>query len=112
MEALLKELSIVPFRTPTGRPKIDEDSILAYIDNASTPEAVGVLSNIREEAKARTLISQFLEIGITNDDRYHPSYDLSKAKTGREASGGADEGGPQLQNIPRRIRRIFVADRS
>jgi DNA polymerase I-like protein with 3'-5' exonuclease and polymerase domains len=49
-------------------------------------------------------------MALDPNDYYHPIYRLNGTKTGRFASEGADEGGPQGQNWPGHFRNIVIAD--
>jgi uracil-DNA glycosylase family 4 len=115
MGRLFGQLGISFYTTPTGRPKSNEDSMVAYIHqagNSNNTKAVEMLGLCLDITERRTLESGFLNIALDKHDFYHPSYDLSKAVTGRDQSEGAPEGGPQLMNIPKPIRVVFVADES
>lgn len=95
-------------RTKTGRVKTDVERLYSHAYN--NPNNRDVLYTIANLNKKRTLQSGFTGIAVDEFGYYHPSLDISKAKTGRMASEGADEGGPQIQNIPKRIRSVFTAD--
>ena len=103
--------------TKTRKAKISEERLLYYAHQ--TPRAKPVLTSCLAITNQRTLLSNFLRLTTDPQNFYHASYDLSKAKTGRLASEGADEGhllpprkkaGPQLQNVPRSLRSMFIAD--
>jgi DNA polymerase I-like protein with 3'-5' exonuclease and polymerase domains len=49
-------------------------------------------------------------MALDQNDYYHPVYRLNGTKTGRFASEGADEGGPQGQNWPFPLRNIVIPD--
>jgi len=95
-------------RTKTGRVKTDVERLYSHAYN--NPASRDVLYTIANLNKKRTLQSGFTGIAVDENGYYHPSLDISKTKTGRMASEGADEGGPQIQNIPKRIRSVFIAD--
>lgn len=111
MEKLYAQLQIKltdADRTKTGKAKIDVERL--YSHAASNPNHRNILYAIAGLNQKRTLQSGFTNFPLDSRGYYHPSLDISKAKTGRYASEGADEGGPQIQNIPRRMRSIFIAD--
>lgn len=113
MGKLFDQLRITYTQTPTGRPKSNEERLIAYMHQMSQkgdPTAVRVLALCLEVTKRRTLESNFVDMALDANGFYHPAYYISKAVTGRTASEGADEGGPQLMNVPEPIRVVFVGD--
>lgn len=109
MGRLFEELGVTPMRTPTGRPKHDDDAIRAYADRwVAARDVLDLTLAITEK---RTFVSGFLGMRPDPSWFYHPAYNLDKARTGRASSEGDDEGGPQLQNIPESLRHIFVPDK-
>lgn len=108
MGKFYNQLGIRPSTTPTGRPKSDEESLQMYASRH--PKARETLENILEINERRTIQSGFLNLVTDRNGFYHASYSLSKAKTGRLASEGDEAGGPQLQNIPKPTRTIFIPD--
>lgn len=108
MEKLYIQCGITYSRTPKGQPKKDKEILYTYA--AKNPQWRDVLLDIQAVNEDRTLRSGFL--GLKTDDLgfYHPELIINKAKSGRLASRGADEGGPQIQNIPKALRIIFTAD--
>jgi DNA polymerase I-like protein with 3'-5' exonuclease and polymerase domains len=100
----------IPYQlTPkSGKPKISKETLLAI--GSHFPLIAPTLSHCLEITKRRTLASNFLGMVLDYDDYYHPTYRLNGTKTGRFASEGADEGGPQGQNWPSHFRNIVVAD--
>ena len=97
----------VPKRTPKGASSTDEETLrkLAYGGHASA-ETVQQILDIRER---RTLTSGFLNISLAEDNRYRANYLIHGTDSGRLSSRGPSTGGPQLQNIPKIARKIFVA---
>lgn len=108
MQKLFQFLNIRPSQTPTGRVKIDEEHLRIYANQV--PAARPVLLKIVELNQQRTLQSGFTNMSLSPRHYYHASYDLSHTKTGRLSSKGAEEGGPQLQNIPQSMRSVFIPD--
>ena len=108
MARLFTALGINARRTPTGRVKAARDDLLTYAH--SNPSARAVLSVCLEITRLRTLQSNFLDLALDGLDRYHPTYRLNGTATGRLASQGADEGGPQGQNWPHALLNIVIAD--
>jgi DNA polymerase I-like protein with 3'-5' exonuclease and polymerase domains len=51
-----------------------------------------------------------LDLALDYRDYYHPTYGLNATATGRYASRGADEGGPQGQNWPHQLLNLVVPD--
>lgn len=95
-------------RTKTGKPKTDVERLYNHAYNH--PAHRDILYTVASVNAKRTLESSFTNIAFDDMGYYHPSLDITKARTGRLASRGADEGGPQIQNIPKRIRNIFIPD--
>lgn len=96
-------------RTKTGKPKTDVERLYNHAYN--NPSHRDLLYTVASINAKRTLESGFTGMAVDKECYYHPSLDISKTKTGRLASKGADEGGPQIQNVPKRIRSVFVPDR-
>jgi DNA polymerase-1 len=94
-------------RTPGGEPSTDEEVLrkLAYGGHANA-ETVQQIIDIRER---RTLTSGFLNISLAADNRYRANYLIHGTDSGRLSSRGPSTGGPQLQNVPKVARKIFVA---
>lgn len=107
MGKLFDQFGIKYRETPTGRPKIDEDALIEYARQSSGDGQVA-LAWCLDITKRRTIESSFLGMALDTEDHYHPAYDLYKARSGRDASEGSGAGGPQLQNIPESVRRLFV----
>lgn len=114
MERLLNQLSVVPTRTPPsrnfprGQAKVAKDDLLNYAHKY--PTSRDVLNICLEITKRRTIQSSFLGLALDRDDFYHPTYRLNGTKTGRFASEGADEGGPQGQNWPHHLLNLVIPD--
>lgn len=108
MQKVFEKLGIDYDKTPTGKPKTDVERLYTYAYNYPTHQKV--LYTIAGLNAKRTLQSGFTSLPIDVMGFYHPSLDISKTKTGRCASEGADEGGPQIQNVPKRIRSVFIPD--
>ena len=100
----------IPYQlTPkSGKPKISKETLLAI--GSRFPLIAPTLSHCIEITSRRTLASNFLGMVLDPNDYYHPTYRLNGTKTGRFASEGADEGGPQGQNWPGHFRNIVIAD--
>ncbi len=103
-------------RTPkSGHLKTDEDSIAKYARNAPTSEAREAILELIEVTRRRTLTSTFLTMIVDDKDFYHPSYSIAGTDTLRLNSEGYEPapgkpGGPQLQNIPKKLRKLFLPD--
>lgn len=95
-------------RTPTGKVQIRKETLLTY--GNKYPTVRSALTECLEITRRRTLASNFLGMSLDNNDYYHPVYRLNGTKTGRFASEGADEGGPQGQNWPFHLRNIVIPD--
>lgn len=99
-------------RTAKGAPSTDEDTLrnLAYGAN----EHADVFSDILEVRKRRTLVSGFLQLEADTDGRYKAPYKIHGTDSGRLAStspqGLDGRKGPQLQNIPRSARVLFISE--
>lgn len=113
MEKLFHQIRIDYTSTPTGRAKSNDERMIAYMHQAAqkgNQGAVETLSLCIDITKRRTLESNFVEMALDSKGYYHASYDMFKTVSGRSSSEGADEGGPQLQNVPKAIRVVFVSD--
>lgn len=88
MEKLFNQYGVSFKRTETGRPKIDEDSLILYA--SQSPNVREVLMECLEVTSRRTLHSGFTNIVLDQWSHYHPFYDLSHAVTGRQSSEGAE----------------------
>ncbi len=114
MQHILTRLQIPYFHTKTGRIKLDKESLIQYINLAASgrghPDAVPQLGAILEINSKRTLESSFIKMALDANSFYHPELVINGAVSGRFTAKGADEGGPQIQNIPKSIRKAFVPD--
>ena len=92
--------------TKTGMPATDEDTLrkLAYQDSQHASTFKKVL-DVRER---RTMLSGFLNLQTDETGRYRADYLIHGTKSGRLSSRGRGKG-PQLQNIPMRARKMFIA---
>jgi len=111
MAKMFQELGVKPYTTPTGRVSMKEEHISEYARSTSG-EARQYLLTQQEITRRRTLLSTFTELALDDKEHYHPSYNINHARTGRSSGEGSEDGGPQLQNIPKRMRKIFIADDS
>lgn len=100
----------VPYQltAKSKKPKISKETLLSM--GSRYPQIAPALSHCIEITSRRTLASNFLGMALDPHDYYHPTYRLNGTKTGRFASEGADEGGPQGQNWPGHFRNIVIAD--
>jgi len=92
--------------TRTGLPSTDEDTLrkLSY-DSTQHAHLFKQILDVRER---RTMLSGFLSMQTGPDDRYKANYLIHGTKSGRLSSRGRGQG-PQLQNIPMRARKMFIA---
>lgn len=109
MARLMDQLKVpIHERTPTGKVQIRKETLLTYGNHY--PWVRPALTECLEITRRRTLASNFLGMCLDRNDFYHPVYRLNGTKTGRFASEGADEGGPQGQNWPFHLRNIVIPD--
>jgi DNA polymerase I-like protein with 3'-5' exonuclease and polymerase domains len=114
MERLFHELGVTPRRTnptkahPKGVVKTGKEDMLAYAHRF--PSARSVIVDCLDITSRRTIQSNFLSMALDTNDFYHPTYRLNGTKSGRFASEGADEGGPQGQNWPGSLLHIVIPD--
>jgi len=92
--------------TKGGLPSTDEDTLrkLSYDSAQHAP----VFRQILEIRERRTMLSGFLSMRTDEGGRYKANYLIHGTKSGRLSSRGRGQG-PQLQNIPMRARKVFVA---
>lgn len=99
-------------RTKKGAASTDEETLrtLAYSDN----EHADIFNDIIEVTKRRTLQSGFLNMETGEDGRYRAMYKIHGTDSGRLSclSGKNIDGnkGPQLQNIPKKTRVLFIPE--
>lgn len=111
MKKFFDQFSIRYEPTKTGKAKSNEEYMLKYAARSSeaAQQAIGLCLEV---SRRETLVSNFFHLRLDRQDFYHPSLDLSHAKTGRDSSKGSEEGGPQIQNIPEFAKIIFIPDTS
>jgi len=95
-------------KTTTGKPRLDAERVYTYA--ARYPQYRDIFHNIAELNTKRTLQSGFLNLVTDQNNYYHPALTITKTVTGRLASKGSDDGGPQIQNIPKSLRHIVIPD--
>lgn len=93
--------------TKLGKPKTDEETLRGYAFNASKIADADIFKLIIDIRERRTLLSSFLSMEI-EDGRYKANYLIHGTDSGRLSSRAARKG-PQLQNIPKATRSIFIA---
>lgn len=108
MGKLLAQFNVTVSRTKTGKPKIGKEDLLGY--SHKFPNVRPILDVCLEITKRRTIQSNFLDMALDKRDYYHPTYRLNGTKSGRFASEGADEGGPQGQNWPHSLLNLVIPD--
>lgn len=109
MQKLLYETLKLPvkYHRETKRPTANKDAIVELAAKYEHP----VLMAILEIRKRRDLIERYLDAGVDADGRMRCLFDPSGTRTGRLASRANIYGsGTNLQNIPPKLRRMFVAD--
>lgn len=110
MEQFLLHLGVTPSLTPASKKaKIAKEDLLDYAYRAS-PDARRLIELCLDIRSRKTLLSDFLQLALDQAGYYHPTYRLNGTKTGRFASEGADEGGPQGQNWPPALLHIVIPD--
>lgn len=109
MHKLLYETLKLPVKLHrnTKRPTADKDAIIELAAKYNHP----VLMTILEIRKRRDLLERYINAGVDADQRMRCLFDPSGTRTGRLASRANIYGsGTNLQNIPPRLRKMFVAD--
>lgn len=109
MQKLLYETLKLPikYHRETKKPTANKDAIIELASKYQHP----VLMAILEIRKRRDLIERYLDAGVDADGRMRCLFDPSGTRTGRLASRANIYGsGTNLQNIPPKLRRMFVAD--
>lgn len=103
----------VQAETPTGQPKFDEDVIEALLKLDIHPDAREALETLLQWRKTNKLLTTygtgFLE-RLGDDGRLHPSY-LPNIKDSGDlgTAAGRLSSSPNVQNIPKGMRWVFVA---
>ena len=108
MEKVINQLKITPLRTAKNFVKADIKALAKYAHE--NPQARSALVLCKDITDLRTDLSNFLTMRLDTQNRYHPKLDLFKAQTGRLASEGDYESGPQIQNFPGDMRVIVLPD--
>lgn len=92
--------------------KTDKPSADKYVIEAlNTKHPHPLLGAILEIRSLRDLIERYLDTKLDADNRWRASFDPTGTRTGRLASRSNIYGtSNNIQNIPERIRRMFVAD--
>lgn len=93
-------------RTKKGAVSTDEDTLRTLAYKGEHTEIFRLILDIRER---RTLCSSFLNLE-TDQGRYKASYLIHGTDSGRLSSRAVGKG-PQLQNIPKSTRKVFIPDR-
>jgi uracil-DNA glycosylase family 4 len=108
MTKFYDQLGIRYTKTSKGAAKRDKEILFTYA--ARYPNHRGVLMDIGELNRTLTQLNGFTNMGLDEEEFYHPALTINKTATGRLAGKQADEGGPQIQNIPKSLRKIFIPD--
>jgi len=109
MHKLLYETLGLPvqFHRETKRPTADKDAIAKLAAKYQHP----VLMTIVEIRRRRDLIERYINANVDADGRLRCLFDPSGTRTGRLASRANIYGsGTNLQNIPPKMRKMFIAD--
>lgn len=109
MHKLLYETLGLPvqYHRETKRPTADKDAIAKLASKYQHP----VLMTIVEIRRRRDLIERYINADVDADGRLRCLFDPSGTRTGRLASRANIYGsGTNLQNIPPKIRKMFIAD--
>jgi uracil-DNA glycosylase family 4 len=88
-------------------PSVDKESIIEYSYKSPHSELFSTILDIR---KRRTLLSGFLGLVPDADGRYRAHYLIHGTDSGRLSSRAKGKG-PQLQNVPKKARIMFIAER-
>lgn len=96
--------------TKKGDPSTDEDTLKQLAFNSPHADIFRLILDIR---KRRTLTSSFLHLETNDNGRYTARYKIHGTDPGRLSSVGpgrfSGRKGPQLQNVPKQARQIFIA---
>lgn len=109
MHKLLYETLKLPVKLhrKTKRPTADKDAIIDLAAKYAHP----VLMTILEIRKRRDLLERYIDAQVDADGRMRCLFDPSGTRTGRLASRTNIYGsGTNLQNIPPKLRKMFIAD--
>lgn len=90
-------------RTKKGAPSWDKEAIQTLAYKGAHTELFQFILDIR---KRRTLLSNFLGL-VTENGYYKAAYLIHGADSGRLSSRAVGKG-PQLQNIPKPTRKVFI----
>lgn len=110
MHTLLYETLKLPVKLhrETKRPTANKDAIVELAGKYNHP----VLMTILEIRKRRDLLERYIYASVDADERLRCLFDPTGTRTGRLASRSNIYGsGTNLQNIPPKLRQMFVADR-
>jgi uracil-DNA glycosylase family 4 len=108
IESRFKEDVGVLYRTETGRVSVNEHSLTKLVEvleskNQKLSRFVKLLLEYRQWEKLRgTFLSGFVKY-LSGDRRVRSSYNMVGARTGRMSSSE-----PNLQNVPKNLRNVFV----
>lgn len=83
----------------------DEDTLRGLAYNSPHADTFQQIIDIRER---RTLVSSFLQMETGEDGRYKANYLIHGTDSGRLSSRSQGQG-PQLQNIPKNTRTVFIS---
>lgn len=102
-------------KTPTGRWKMNDDTLADLLLRCSDPKQKAAIKMIRDCRERKDLITKFCNIELDDDGRMRCHYDPAKTETGRLSSRKfyPTDRGSNLQNVPRdpRVRAVFVPDK-
>jgi len=97
----------VKLHRKTKQPTVDKDAIIELAAKYGHP----VLMTILEIRKRRDLLERYVLANVDPDGRMRCLFDPSGTRTGRLASRSNIYGsGTNLQNIPPKLRKMFIAD--
>jgi DNA polymerase-1 len=96
--------------TKRGAASTDEETLLNLAYNSPHADLFKLILAVREK---RTLLSSFLQMEVPADGRYRAVYKVHGTDSGRLASQSPYQTrgtrGPQLQNVPKYTRQLFVS---
>jgi DNA polymerase-1 len=108
MEKLYAQLNVKATPTASGGVSRDKEQLMQLAHKY--PAAREILMLVKDLNALRTLKQGFLGMVTDASGFYHPEYKLLGTKSRRLAGRGSDAGGPQLQNIPPKLRSVFIPD--